>query len=310
MDITETDLDALKCRSSATKSGYIHDPFIKFFSPSRNSHKPPIINRGTYVRTWSIDHILQKFIESFDGKKQIISLGAGTDTRVFRYISEYGPENLKFIEFDFYPNCIRKIRTIEKHEALKQNIGDYVVDISGGSLVSGSLDIYSYDIREIVHKGFPGFVDFSLPTIVLSECCLCYLEPEEASSLCRWFQNMFATSGIVVYEPIQGMDNFGKMMKANLSARGVILKTLDCYETTEQQRMRFLDYGYSEVIAEDFLTIEETWIPIEEKKRTMSIEMLDELEEWQLLAKHYCLTFAATENLWNQIILQLPHLKT
>lgn len=41
--------------------------------------------------------------------------------------SEYGPENLKFIEFDFYPNCIRKIRTIEKHEALKQNIGDYVV---------------------------------------------------------------------------------------------------------------------------------------------------------------------------------------
>jgi [phosphatase 2A protein]-leucine-carboxy methyltransferase len=92
--IQQTDVDAKTAKRSAASLGYLDDPFIADFVRTA-VRKPPIINRGsrhskpdliigTYVRTRSIDRLVEAFLQSpSDTLKQVVSLGAGTDTRFF-----------------------------------------------------------------------------------------------------------------------------------------------------------------------------------------------------------------------------------
>ncbi len=60
------------------------DDYVKYFvkNPVR---RPPIINRGYFARALAIDILLHKFLSSPLGPlKQIVSLGAGFDTRYFQ----------------------------------------------------------------------------------------------------------------------------------------------------------------------------------------------------------------------------------
>lgn len=87
--IRSTDTDASLARLSAVKKQYLVDPFIKHFVPRAHLQplRPPLINIGTYVRAESIDRLVEGWIRlcSAIGKKcQIVSLGAGSDTRYWR----------------------------------------------------------------------------------------------------------------------------------------------------------------------------------------------------------------------------------
>lgn len=81
--------------SSAAQVGYLQDPFASLlykapmsqpggFGPQGGirARKPPLINVGTHHRTWGIDLLLDRFLQS--GGKQVVSLGAGSDTRFWR----------------------------------------------------------------------------------------------------------------------------------------------------------------------------------------------------------------------------------
>jgi [phosphatase 2A protein]-leucine-carboxy methyltransferase len=88
--IRQTDSDAAIARYSAVKKGYVTDPFIKPLLP-RGAHlqpaRPPLINIGTYVRSEGIDQLVNEWLElsAKDGRQcQIVSLGAGSDTRFWR----------------------------------------------------------------------------------------------------------------------------------------------------------------------------------------------------------------------------------
>lgn len=103
-----TDSDAHISRLSAINAGYLpKDPFSNLFSvqnhpqpqseptsssnhqnPSIISHqnhkRPPLINIGTYLRSTALDDIVNSFLSNGEGKKQIVSLGAGSDSRFWR----------------------------------------------------------------------------------------------------------------------------------------------------------------------------------------------------------------------------------
>lgn len=81
--------------SSAAQVGYLQDPFapLLYKAPMPQSggfglqggiraRKPPLINVGTHHRTWGIDLLVDRFLQS--GGKQVVSLGAGSDTRFWR----------------------------------------------------------------------------------------------------------------------------------------------------------------------------------------------------------------------------------
>lgn len=87
--VRATDNDAALARLSAVQKGYISDPFITQLVPRAHLQppRPPLINIGTYLRGKGLDELVESFIKSAeqeDKKVQIVSLGAGSDTRFWR----------------------------------------------------------------------------------------------------------------------------------------------------------------------------------------------------------------------------------
>lgn len=261
---------------------------------------PTLYPPGTYVRTTAIDKLVNSFINSSSQTKQIVSLGAGSDTRYFR-IKSTNPtaaSSLIYHEFDFAAVTSRKIASLLKGEpslaaSMLADPGLFV-DAPAGFLTSPTYYIHPLDIRSL-HPGcaLPVGIDKSLPTLFISECCLIYLAPAEADNILKWITQDFTSSvGLVLYEPIGGEDAFGKVMIQNLAARGIVLKTLKKYSSLERQKERLRILGFSKgQDAADVDFIHDNWMDEGEKERIAKLEMLDEMEEWQLLARHYCVAW-------------------
>jgi [phosphatase 2A protein]-leucine-carboxy methyltransferase len=76
------------------------------------------------------------------------------------------------------------------------------------------------DIRNLpLASQLPPYLQADLPTIFISECCLVYMDIENASSLLKWACQTFqeAGVGVILYEQIGGHDAFGRMMVRNLA---------------------------------------------------------------------------------------------
>ena len=87
--IRETDNDALLACQSAAQRGHLNDPFVRYIVPRAHLQqpRPPLINIGTYVRSGSIDKLVDAWLKlcKLDRNQcQIVSLGAGSDTRFWR----------------------------------------------------------------------------------------------------------------------------------------------------------------------------------------------------------------------------------
>lgn len=102
---------------------------------------------------------------------------------------------------------------------------------------------------------------------------------------------------MILYEPINPHDAFGKVMVSNLAARGIELQTLKKYGSLAAQKERLKSYGFGGgaeggggigVADVNFLWGE---VNQEEKARVARLEMVDEVEEWRLLAGHYCVVW-------------------
>lgn len=84
-----TDSDAALARLSAVQKHYLADNFVKYFIPRAHLQppRPPLINIGTYLRSEALDELVNQWLElsEVEGRPcQIISLGAGSDTRFWR----------------------------------------------------------------------------------------------------------------------------------------------------------------------------------------------------------------------------------
>ncbi|CAG8155123.1 unnamed protein product [Penicillium olsonii] len=323
-----TDNDASVSRLSAVELGYLDDPYATALTPPGSAtRRLPIINRGTYVRTTTIDQLVTRFLGPWSPnkqRKQIISLGAGSDTRVFRLLSSRKTPDFIYHELDFAVNTTAKIRAIRSAPELQRVLGidssvsgegsPVTVSEAGDALQSPSYHVHPVDLRSLpAHSNpaaaLPG-VETGLPTLLISECCLIYLSPIEAQKVVSFFtEGLFgqiapgsdgdalghtgvAPLGLILYEPIRPNDAFGEVMVSNLAARGIQLQTLHKYASLEAQRTRFREQGFGDgQAAGDIEFIWKNWVTEEEKGRVAGLEMLDEMEEWELLARHYCIAW-------------------
>lgn len=288
--IQQTDGDASSSRMSAVSWGYLDDPYAKpLFQQGKEVPKRyPIINRGTYVRTKAIDNLVTRFLEAEpDQRKQIISLGAGSDTRFFRLCA--GKHKVVYHELDFEENVNPKRAAIRGSEELNRQ----TLPEEGGS----AYHLHAIDLRVLTHKSppiLPGLEE-DLPTLILSECCLCYLPPDTAISVLNYFtMHTRRGRGMILYEPIRPFDAFGKTMVTNLSSRGIELRTLKRYYSLDAQRQRLRLAGFDDGQgARDVhqLFEHDDWVSKDERERIEKLEWLDEVEEWTLLARHYCVAW-------------------
>ena len=74
-------------------------------------------------------------------------------------------------------------------------------------------------------------------------------------------------------------------MVANLTARGIYLKTLEAHSTLKAQRKRLVDHEMLWALSADVDFIWQKWIDEDEKERVEKLEWMDEIEEFVLLAK-------------------------
>ncbi|KAF4446436.1 leucine carboxyl methyltransferase 1 [Fusarium austroafricanum] len=320
--IQGTDTDASVSRLSAVDLGYLVDPYAQYFVQSSDgpaARRLPIINRGTYTRTISLDILIDSFInddgvESGSTPKQIVSLGAGTDTRPFRLFPSKSRPELVYHELDFEVVTSKKMRTVQATPALRNTLIDaaQVTERSWSSKPSrGEYYCHGQDLRSFSQSRTPKKDDDAeatskkqpeislpglrtdIPTLLLSECCLCYLTVDEASDVISFFSSQITNLATVIYEPIRPNDAFGKMMVSNLAARRIQMPTLQMYPTPEDQRARMAKAGFKMVHHMTIEDIWQNWVSPEEKQRVDSLEGLDEVEEWKLLAAHYIVVWAS-----------------
>jgi [phosphatase 2A protein]-leucine-carboxy methyltransferase len=304
--IRQTDHDASSSRVSAVALGYLDDRFATTFYPPVETipKRYPIINRGTYVRTKSIDRLIIRFLEANPtGKKQIVSLGAGSDTRFFRFLTSnlFCEHGIEYHELDFEENINQKRTATRDSPQLATLINEAE---KHGSFYR----LHAIDLRVLTAKSPPVIpnLDPDLPTLLLSECCLCYLPPDEASSGIQYFtMHIKAPLALVLYEPIRPFDAFGKTMVSNLGSRGIHLQTLKRYSTLEAQRQRLRLSGFTAGQgARDVYELWESdeWVSAEERERIEKLEWLDEIEEWKLLASHYCVAWGWRGDMFNETL--------
>jgi [phosphatase 2A protein]-leucine-carboxy methyltransferase len=296
---------------SAVALGYLKDQFAEYFAEGEAPKRYPIINRGTYVRTTAIDELVNRFLATdVEKPKQIISLGAGSDTRYFRLVSKDPSLRLVYHELDFGSNTGSKITTIKRSPALLQTIHTHLqahsdaelqISVDGTNLHSPTYNIHAIDLRTLGAQepnDIPKLSNLSpsAPTLLLSECCLIYLPPAAADGILKAFTThiipLSTPLSIIIYEPIRPFDSFGQVMISNLAQRGIVLQTLQKYASLSAQKARLKGSWFSDgQQAADVDFLFNQWVDEEEKEKIGRCEMLDELEEWVLLAKHYCIAW-------------------
>lgn len=219
-------------------------------------------------------------------------------------MSRESPPSLVYHELDFPANTQRKIAAITGSSALTGLVSQpFTLADNDTSLYSSTLNVHPIDLRDLRSPTDEGVqppklehVDASLPTLLISECCLIYLPPSAADQVVRYFSaHVFPATtplALLLYEPINPHDSFGRVMVSNLASRGIVLQTLHKYSSLEAQkeRLRMLGFG-SEQRAADVDYIWDNWVGEDEKERVAALEMMDEVEEWKMLAKHYCISW-------------------
>jgi [phosphatase 2A protein]-leucine-carboxy methyltransferase len=128
--IRSTDNDAVGSRMAAIQHHYIKaDPYTPLLygaaaSLSGPLLRPPIINIGTFLRCQAIDNLVDGFLEQGEtSQKQIISLGAGSDSRYWRLHADPRKKaKLRhYIELDFKELTSTKVeRMLRNKELLKE----------------------------------------------------------------------------------------------------------------------------------------------------------------------------------------------
>lgn len=252
---------------------------------------------GTYTRTTALNGLVESFLAeggSSTGARQIVSLGAGTDTRPLRLFARGKQAGLVYHEIDFPAACSKKMRATQGIPALRA-VFPHVTEGEGGSWSakpSGGGEYYCHglDLRSLIKAGdeatLPGLRN-DIPTLLISECCLCYLESSESQRILKYFTDKVPNIGVLIYEPVRPDDPFGKMMVSNLAARRIRMPTLDVYKEPVDQVNRLQTAGFDQAKVLTVHRIFERWVAQEEKARLDRLEGLDEVEEWELLANHY-----------------------
>lgn len=273
--------------------GYFNDNFVKYFAKNA-PRRPPLINRGYYSRVSAIRRLITRFHSL--GGCQVLSLGAGFDTNYFHFKSQ-GITFAKYVELDFQTVVLNKAALFRRQKPLQQLFEELSIanngEVCAKDYYLGIIDLRDLDAVKL--KLDAAGLDFSKPTIILSECVLVYLPPRDSDALIQFLSAQFTTSTMVVYEQILPHDPFGKTMLKNLAGRGTPLLSVESYPTVRDQRTRFLNRGWSHVMIGDMNAVYERLLDPAENARVEKIEIFDELEEWYLIQAHYCLVIAVTD---------------
>ena len=133
------------------------------------------------------------------------------------------------MEIDFHDVVQKKTKIIESNEKMSEIMGEAKTVLGSKS----PYRLFASDVREgsfLKEQLAEAAVDFSLPTLVLTECLLIYMKKDDSQGVIQWVSEAFTGDlAFVNYEMINPDDQFGRMMVENLENRGCqLLGIHDC----------------------------------------------------------------------------------
>ncbi|KAJ1403071.1 S-adenosyl-L-methionine-dependent methyltransferase [Ochromonadaceae sp. CCMP2298] len=304
--------DSLACKFSASRFNYFKDPFIESIYEGLNRtngvlanvRRSPIIHRGYFARSEGFAKVLELFLErtSAAPSRQVVFLGPGFDTSpLIPYVS--GAENVHTFEVDFPDIMSKKVELYRAEPEIvsllekgTQADAEATTGTPSSSIVKmGPLSFIAQDLRraeavtaDLVAAGLRGDV----PTLVLSECVLVYVAKAAVLDLCHRLGSLLQDAVWLTYDMITPNDVYGRNMIKNLEAAGFDIPGIRDFPSLEQQQSRFLETGWGEVRSCTMQHYFDSVMPGAQKERVCKLEMLDEVEEFNLLMSHYSLTLA------------------
>ncbi|CAM8943292.1 unnamed protein product [Rhodiola kirilowii] len=236
--VQATNDDASASKLSCVKKGYMKDDYVHLFV-RRHVRRAPIINRGYFARWAALRKLLFQFLDAGKEvnrgslvKKQILSLGAGFDTTYFQLqvtskkaslintcpkLRHKIGENATIMP-GYIPS--RRVRVLHvKGDIRIEEVHIMWPNADEGQVLSDSYKLLPVDLRDIPKLDeviARANMDPGMPTFIIAECVLIYLDPDSSRNIVSWASRTFSTSIFFLYEQILPDDAFGQQMIRNL----------------------------------------------------------------------------------------------
>uniref|UniRef100_A0A5G2RE66 Leucine carboxyl methyltransferase 1 n=1 Tax=Sus scrofa TaxID=9823 RepID=A0A5G2RE66_PIG len=198
--------DATLCKRFAVSIGYWQDPCIPHLVRLSKARKAPEINRGYFGHVHSVSQLIKAFLRKTGCNCQILNLGAGMDTTFWRLKDEDLLPS-KYFEIDFPMIVMRNLHSIKLKPLLSKPILDLhsedTLQMDGHTLDSTRYAIIGADLRdipELEEKLKKCNMNTQLPTLLVAECVLVYMTPEQSANLLKWAANSFETAMLINYK--------------------------------------------------------------------------------------------------------------
>ncbi|KAK1344486.1 hypothetical protein QTO34_013183 [Cnephaeus nilssonii] len=267
----------------AVSIGYWDDPYLQHLVRLCKERKAPEINRGKwpffspassrqlryFARVQGISQLIKAFLRKTECHCQILNLGAGMDT-TFWILKDQDLLPSKYFEVDFPLIVTRKVHSIKSRPLLSKPIlelhsedtlqsGKYPPRWCYGHMLdSKRYAIIGADLRDLAtleEKLKKCNMNTQLPTLLVTECVLVYMTPEQSANLIKWAANSFETAMFISYEQVNMDDRFGQIMIENLRRRQCDLAGVEPCKSLESQKERFLSNGWETASAVNMMEV-------------------------------------------------------
>jgi hypothetical protein len=128
-----------------------------------------------------------------------------------------------------------------------------------------------------------------------------------AENLCATLASNLPSCVWASYDMVGPTDSFGKMMAQNLGDAGFHIPGFRDFPTLAAQEARFCAAAAWRAAASCTMArAHDLVLSKEERAVADKIERLDELEEWELLMTHYCITITTNDPAYSKLVELFP----